>query len=230
MRVPTMQHDTSVDLLTFQKLGFNPDGQLAWYEHDKQDKKGLKKYYLWHFYNERSNRYLSKLIEHCDGRDSLRELSNYFYDDGNHITREEHFQINVVPYNDWTVDYEWLNDTVRVRHSEVAKKDTTILDSQGRIIGFEENSWKYKIEYDEQGKLKRSSYYWLNSPTTADNLIDERIYHYDKEGNLERIESDSWEVIFQLDFTGLPMSSRIVDKISRKNLGWEMIYEYETRW
>ncbi len=230
MRVPTIQNDTSVDIYALQKLGFNPDGQLSWYEHDKQDRKGLKKYYTWYFYDNKSRRYLSKLLERCNGQDSLRELSNYYYDESNHLIHEEHHQTYVLNYNDWVVDYEWLSDTVRVRHSEINKKDTTTFDNQGRITGFEENSWKYRIEYDEQGRLKRSSYYWLNAPITTDNLIDQRIYHYNSEGNLERIESDAWEVVFQLDFSGLPMSSRVVDKASRKNLGWEMTYEYETRW
>ena len=229
MRVPLMEKDTNSDIFTFQKLGFNPDGQLAWYEHDKQDKRGLKKYYTWHFYDGQSHLYLSKLMERCEGQDSLRELSNYFYDERGHLTHEEHYQMNEINYNDWTVEYEWVNDTVRVRHSEINKKDTTYFDSQGRITGFEENSWKYKIEYDEQGKLKRSSYYWLNAPTVQDNFVDERLYHYNKEGNLERIESDAWEVVFKLDYSGLPTSSSVTDKKSGKNLGWEMVYEFEMR-
>ena len=229
MRVPAMEKELTTDVLSFQKMGFNPDGQLSWYEHDKQDKKGLKKYYLWHFYDKKSRRYLSKMLERCNGQDSLRELSNYFYDDHDHIIHEEHFQMNIINYNDWTIDYEWLGDTVRVRHSEINKIDTTLFDNQGRMIGFEENSWKYKIEYDEQGRFKRSSYYWLNSPTTQDNLIDARTYHYNREVHLERIESEAWEVLFQLDFSGLPMSSRIVDKKTGKSLGWEIVYEYETR-
>ena len=229
MRVPSMEKDTGSDIFTFQKLGFNPDGQLAWYEHDKQDKRGLKKYYTWHFYDSKSHRYLSKLIERCDGQDSLRELSNYFYDERGHLTHEEHIQMNEINYNDWNVEYEWVSDTVRVRYSEISKKDTTYFDTQGRITGFEENSWKYKVEYDEKGRLKRSSYYWLNSPTIQDNLIDERLYYYNKEGGLEKIESDSWVVIFKLDYSGLPMSSRVADKRSGKSLGWEMVYEFEMR-
>ena len=96
-------------------------------------------------------------------------------------------------------------------------------------MSFEENSWKYRMEYNEEGKIKRASYYWLNTTATDDNLIDQRIYHYNKEGDLERIESDAWEVQYMLDYSGLPASSRVVDKRSGRSLGWEINYQYEMR-
>ena len=226
--IPTMRSDTMSEIITYQKLCYNALGKFSWIEHDKMDRKGLKKYFLWHFYDDSARLIRTKLIEKCVHQDSLREESKIQYDRSGKIQHEEFAQFYVGNYNDWKIDYAWQGDTVKVRYFENDKRDTTLYDAHsGKIISFEQNSWKYKLEYDSLNRIIKSSYYWLNSPATNDNRIDERTYRYDRFNHLERIESDAWAVVFNNDFEGLPYSSHVIDKNTGKQLGWRVEYAYE---
>ncbi len=228
--IPAIRTDSMSEIITFQKLCFNSLGKFSWIEHDKMDRKGLKKYFLWHFYDDSARLVQTKLIEKCSNQDSLREEAKIQYDENGKIKLEEFYQFYVGNYNDWKIEYAWLGDTIKVRYFENDKKDTTFYDGKtGKIISFEQNSWKYILEYDSQNRIVKSSYYWLNSPATNDNKIDERIYHYDRYNCLERIESEAWAVVFNNDFEGLPFSSHVIDKASGKQIGWRVEYAYEFR-
>jgi len=228
--IPAMRSDTMSEIITYQKLCYNMLGKFSWIEHDKMDRKGLKKYFLWHFYDDSARLTHTKLIEKCANQDSLREEEKIRYDDNGKILREEFAQFYVGNYNDWKIDYAWQGDTIKIRYFENDKKDTTLYDAQsGKIISFEQNSWKYKLQYDDKNRIVKSSYYWLNAPFTNDNKIDERTYRYDRYNSLERIESDAWAVIFNNDFEGLPYSSHVIDKNTGKQIGWRVEYAYEFR-
>ena len=237
IRIPSLLDDTTnKEFLPFQKLCFNPFGKLATYEFDYSEKNRENLDYFEHYYNDtttrcyKSHRFRRPKNGSGTGKDSIREEIVYHYDETGKLFFEEHHQIYISEYNEWTVGYEWYGDTLRVRYAENNKIDTVRFDESGRLSEYTEGGKIYSINYDSLGRRIKMPYFLLNKDLTKGKQIGEYSYIYDGRGKLERIESLGYELVFTNDFMGLPMSSQMVDRKTGQTIGWKVQYEYEFRW
>ena len=233
IRIPTLLDDTTnKEFIPFQKLCFNPFGKLATYEFDFSEKKRVHLDYIEHYYNDTTARcYKSHRFRHAEtGRDTLREEIVYHYDESAKLFFEEHHQLFITEFNEWTVGYEWYGDTLRIRYAENNKIDTMRFDTKGRISEYTDRDRMYKISYDSLGRKSKMSYFLLNNDDAKNKKIGEYFFVYDLSGKLERIETMGHEIVFTYDFMGLPLSSQMRDRKTGKPLGWQVLYEYEYRW
>lgn len=237
IRIPSLLDDTAnKEFLPFQKLCFNPFGKLATYEFDYSEKKRENLDYLEYYYNDtttrcyKSHRFRRPKDGPGTGKDSIREEIVYHYDEAGKLFFEEHHQIFISEFNEWTIGYEWYGDTLRVRYAENNKIDTVRFDEKGRLLEYTEGGKIYSINYDSLGRRIKMPYFLLNKDLTKGKQIGEYRYVYDGRGTLERIESLGYELVFTNDFMGLPMSSQMLDRKTGKTIGWQVQYEYEFRW
>lgn len=237
IRIPSLLDDTAnKEFLPFQKLCFNPFGKLATYEFDFSEKKRENEDYLEHYYNDtttrcvKSHRFRRPKGGPGTGKDSIREEIVYHYDEEGKLFFEEHHQIFISEFNEWTVGYEWYGDTLRVRYAENNKIDTVRFDEKGRLSEYTEGEKIYAIHYDSLGRRTKMPYFLLNKDLTKGKQIGEYNYVYDGRGKLERIETLGYELVFTNDFMGLPTSSQMRDRKTGQPIGWQVQYEYEFRW
>ena len=237
IRIPSLLDDTtSKDYLPFQKLCFNPFGKIATYEYDYSETKRVNEDYLEHYYNNTTSRcYKSHRFRRPKGgpgtgKDSIREEIIYHYDEEGKLFFEEHHQIFISEFNEWTVGYEWYGDTLRVRYAENNKIDTVRFNEKGLLSEYTEGGKIYSIFYDNVGRRIKMPYFLLNKDLTKGTQIGEYSYIYDGRGKLERIETLGYELVFTNDFMGLPTSSQMRDRKTGQPIGWQVQYEYEFRW
>ena len=233
IRIPSLLDDsTNKEFIPYQKLGFNSKGKLAAYEFDYSEKNRVNKDYIEHYYNDttarcfKSHRYRRAIT----GKDTLREQIIYHYDEVGKLFFEEHHQVFISEFNEWTVGYEWYGDTLRIRYAENNKIDSTRFDEKGRVLAYTDRDRLYNIMYDSIGRKAKMSYFLLNNDDTKGKKLGEYIFNYDMNGKLERIETAGHEIDFTYDFMGLPLSSQMRDKKTGQAIGWQVIYEYDYRW
>ncbi len=229
IRIPELYGDSTKEYYPYQKLCFNPYGKLAWYEYDFFEGNVRRKYYSWHFYDENAQRTKSRIFQRCDGRDSLREESQYFYDAKGRLYHEEHYQIFITAYREWTYNYDWQGDSLKIKMDDFENKDTARLDSEGREVEFVYNNIRYQIDYDKKGKRNRARYFFLNDKITDEYKVDEVYYIYDKKDRLLRLETDSRVITFEYNVKGLPISSSGKSKFTGEKMGPRIYYDYELR-
>ncbi len=237
IRIPSLLDDTeNKEFLPFQKLCFNPFGKLATYEYDYSEKKRKNEDYLEYYYNDttsrcyKSHRFRRPKDGPGTGKDTIREEIVYHYDEGGKLFFEEHHQIFISEFNEWTIGYEWYGDTLRVRYAENNKIDTVRFDEKGRLSEYTEGGKIYSISYDSLGRRAKMPYFLLNNDLTKGKQIGEYHYVYDGRGKLERIETNGYELVFNNDFMGLPINSQMRDRKTGQPIGWQVQYEYEFRW
>jgi YD repeat-containing protein len=234
IKIPALLNDTAnKDFVPFQKLRFNPFGKLAWYEFDYTDSNKIVKDYMHHYYRDEDAKcYMSRRFRGgLGGGDSLREEIIYHYDERGKLYFEEHHQIYISEFNEYAIGYEWFGDSLRVQYAEESRIDTAKFDRQGRLKEFTDKGWRYKVEYDAQGRRSRMSYFFMNDEAVKGVEIGEYRYFYDElDGKLQHIETLGRDVVFEYDWQGVPISSQVKDKISGKPIGLRVEYEYEFRW
>jgi hypothetical protein len=237
LRIPTLLDDTTNrDFLPYQKLCFNPYGKLSTYEYDFSEQKRDNEDYIEHYYDEKTKRcHKSHRFRRPKGgagtsKDSIREEIVYKYDETGKLFFEEHHQIFMTEFNEWTVGYEWYGDTLRIRYAENNKIDTVRFDEIGRLMEYTDRNIMYKISYDSTGKRSKMAYFLLNEDRTVGKQLGEYNLRYDATGKLEKIETDGSEIVFTYDFMGLPLSSQMRDRKTGQNMGWQVKYDYEYRY
>lgn len=237
IRIPTLLDDTTnKEFIPFQKLNFNPFGKLATYEYDYSEKKRENEDYLEHYYDSvtkhctKSHRFRRPKGGPGTGKDTIREEIIYKYDETGKLFFEEHHQIYISEFNEWTVGYEWYGDTLRVRYAENNKIDTVRFDLNGRVSEYTDRGMLYQISYDSLGRRSKIAYFLLSEKDNKAQRMGEYAMIYDLSGKLERIETGVHEIVFTYDFMGLPLSSQMRDRNSGRAIGWQVMYEYEYRW
>lgn len=233
IRMPTLLDDTTnKEFIPYQRICFNPFGKIATYEFDFSEKKRVHIDYLEHYYNDTTaRRYKSHRFRHAEtGKDTLREEIIYHYDESAKLFFEEHHQLFITEFNEWTVGYEWYGDTLCIRYAENNKIDTVRYDLKGRVSEYTDRNRMYKITYDSLGRKSKMTYFLLNNDNAKNKKIGEYTFVYDLKGKLERIETIGHEIVFTYDFMGLPLSSQMRDKRTGQPLGSQILYEYDYRW
>jgi hypothetical protein len=231
MRIPELQLDSSREHLASQRLCFNPNGKLAWYEHDSLKNNTVRRYYTWHFYDDQSRLFKSRVFQKgADGVDSIREEVKYHFSPEGRMYEEYHYLIYTGSYHEWYLVYEWQGDSVRICSNEEDYQDTTYYNNRGLVTQYVKDGWKYNVEYDENNRKSKVSYTQYDETTLRGReLIDVLNYVYDTSGALTKISGSQNEVIFNYNTQGLPISSRLVNKTTGEKVGWEIFYEYEFR-
>lgn len=227
IRIPELYGDSSKEYYPYQKICYNPYGKMAWYEYDFYEGNVRRKYYSWHFYNEKAQRTKSRIFQRCDDRDSLREESQYFYDTKGRLYHEEHYQIFITAYREWAFSYDWQGDSLKIKIDDFDNKDTSKLDIAGREVEFVYNNVRYQIDYNKKGKKHRARYFFLNDKITDEYKVDEVYYIYDKKNRLIRLETDSRIITFEYNEKGLPISSSGKSKFTGEKMGPRIYYDYE---
>lgn len=230
IRIPELYGDSSNKYYPYQKFCYNSYGKLAWYEYDFYADNVRRKYYNWYFYDQSARRSKSRIFQRCDDRDSLREESIYSYDPKGRLYHEEHYQIFIFAYREWSFDYDWQGDSLKIKIDNFDNKDTMKLDGEGREVEFVYNSMRYQIEYNKNGKRQRARYFWQNEQIKDEYKVDEVNYIYDDfHEKLIRLETDSRIIIFEYDNNGLPISSEGKNKFTGERVGPRIYYDYEMR-
>ena len=239
IRIPSLLDDTTnKEFIPFQKLRFNPFGKLATYEYDFSEKKRINQDYIENYYSDltsrcyKSHRFRRPKDGPGTGKDTIREEIIYHYDETGKLFFEEHHQIYISEFNEWTVGYEWYGDTLRIRYAENNKIDTVRFDEKNRISEYTDRGMMYKISYDSLGRRSKMAYFLLNKDdaNAKPTQIGEYNLVYDLSGKLERIETTAYEIAYTYDFMGLPLSSQMRDRKTGQPIGWQVLYEYEYRW
>jgi hypothetical protein len=241
IRIPTLLDDTTnKEFLPYQKLCFNPLGKLSTYEYDFSEKNRINEDYIEHYYDEiskkcqRSHRFRRPKGGAGTSKDSIREEIIYKYDETGKLFFEEHHQIFMTEFNEWTVGYEWYGDTLRIRYAENNKIDTVRFDEKGRLSEYTDRNIMYKISYDSTGKRSKMAYFLIHDDKDFGKNIGKQLgeyaLFYDAKDNLERIETMGSEIVYTYDFMGLPLSSQMRDKKTGQLMGWRVMYDYEFRW
>ncbi len=227
MRIPELYGDSSKEYYPYQKLCYNPYGKLAWYEYDFFEGNVRRKYYNWHFYDENARKTKSRIFQRCDGRDSLREESKYYYDAKGRLQYEEHYQIYIAAYREWTFNYNWEGDSLKIRMDDFETKDTTKINEYGKETEFVHNNIRYQIFYNKKGKREKARYFFLNDQISDEYKVDEIYFIYDKNDKLLRLETDSRTITFEYNERGLPISSVGNSKFTGEKMGPRIYYDYE---
>ena len=232
IRVPALENTEGVyEVPKMQQLCFNPDGKLARYECVFPNDSLSKLFFEETHYDEFSRPIKRRKWQHCTDRDSLREEIILGYLNDGRLYSEYHYQIYQGAYNEYELSYEWVNDTFCLQHTSENRADTLRFNRLGQIIDCFKNGWRYFFVRDDAGKILQIRYGWRDA-----NLSDERqmvgFYNfvYDTENRLERIESENRDIIFTLDYRGLPLSSFVRDRRNGVKMGWEVLYDYEIRY
>jgi YD repeat-containing protein len=231
IRVPELQSDPTREHLASQRLCFNPQGKMSWYEHDSVKNNVVRRYYTWHFYDEQSRLFKSRVFQKGNnGVDSIREEVKYHFSPEGKMYEEYHTLIYTGSYHEWYLVYEWQGDSVRICSNEEDYQDTSYYNNKGLVTQFVKDGWKYTVEYNEQGKKSKMSYYQYDETTSkGEQLIDIFNYEYDDNGWLSKIVGTQNEVVYIYNATGLLQSSKIVKRSTGEKVGWEIFYEYEFR-
>lgn len=229
MRIPEIMGDTTQEYYPYQKFCFNPYGKLAWYEYDYVEHNNRRKYYYLHYYNERAIRFKSRIFQRCDGIDSLREEVRYLHDAKGRILHEDHYQIFIQSYNEWSYNYEWQGDSLKIKMDEHGILDSVRIDDKGREIQYTYNNMRCISDYDEKGRRLVSRFFWQNAQITDEYKVDEVHYIYDSNDRIVRIETDSRIITFEYNAQGLPISSTGVSKFDGEKMAFTIHYDYEFR-
>jgi hypothetical protein len=233
VRIPDLTSDTTEsEYLPLQKLCFNPYGKLAKYEFNLTPDNRRKPFgFIENFYNESARCFRSyRYHRGKDIRDSIREVILYEYDELGRLTIESHHQMQIGEYNEYSINYEWFEDSFRLQLAEENKMDSVRFDARHRAIMFSQNGVVYYPIIDEATGLRARMKRFVRDESSEKPIeISEVIYIYDESKRLTRVETAGREVIFLYDFNGLPINSQMRDKASGKQIGWEVHYEYEFR-
>jgi hypothetical protein len=229
IRIPEIMGDTSKGFYPYQKLCFNPYGKLAWYEYDYIENNSRRKYYYLHYYNEQALRFKSRIFQRCEGIDSLREEVRYMHDENGRLIHEDHYQIFIQAYNEWSYDYAWVGDSLKLKMDDSGVLDTIRINNKGKEIEYNYNNMRCQTQYDEKGRRKQARYFWQNTQQTDEYKVDEAHFIYDIEDKLARIETDSCIITFYYDENGLPTSSMGVSKFDGQKMQYMIFYDYEFR-
>jgi hypothetical protein len=227
IRIPMLMDDTLTDIVPYQKLCYNPNGKLAWYEYDTTINTIKRKYYTWHFYDDKERRFKSRIFQRCNDIDSLREEIKYEYDRDGHLFQEMHYQIYIQAYREWSFTYMW-QDSINIRVDDFDIADTSKLDHLGREIEYTRDSVRYFVQFDDKGRRKKVEYFNITSKNELIKL-DELNFFYNNKDQLERVEMMTREVIYHYANGLLPTSSITRDKFTGRTIGYEVTYEYEFR-
>lgn len=233
VRMPDLMSDTTeLEYLPLQKLCFNPFGKLAKYEFNLTPEKQRKPFgFIENFYDASARCFRSyRFHRGKDERDSVREVILYEYDEGGRLTIESHHQMQIGEFNEYSINYEWFADTFRLQLAEENKMDSVRFDEQHRALMFSQNGIIYYPYFDEKTGLRQGMKRFIRDDSSESPIeISEMKYVYDDAKRLIRIETAGREVIYLYDFNGLPISSQSRDKVSGKQIGWQVNYEYEFR-
>jgi hypothetical protein len=229
LRIPNLTNDTSSEALAVQRLCYNPYGKLGQYEYNlytNQPHRG----YVEHFYNDGAQRFKSHSYKRgADGRDSLREVVVYHHDETGKVYLEEHHQIYISEFNEWTIGYEWFGDSLRVQYAPDSRIDSVRYDANRHIVEYTQSGWRYRNFYDNEGKKTHMLRFFMTDEAKEGSEVGQYEYIYDNRGRLTRIETIGREIIFEYGDLGLPVSSYQRDRTTGKQLGFQVFFEYELR-
>ena len=229
MRIPELLGDSAKAYAAYQRFCYNPYGKLAWYEYDSIVNNVRRKYYTWHLYDQSARINKSRIFQRCAERDSLREEIRYFFDPYNRLYHEDHYQIYISAYREWSFDYVFEGDSIKIRVDELDNQDTMRIDKLGRETEFTHEDWKYQAEFDDNGRRSKLRCFLVNNETTERTFVDEMVFAYDDKGRQTSIISSTRTIIYTFNVDGLPASSTVYDKLTGKKVGFEVFYDYEFR-
>ena len=232
IRIPKLMGDSTTEFYPFQQFCFNPYGKLAWYEYDYNENNQRRKYYFQYYYNDLAQCFKSRIFQRCDGLDSLREEVKYYYDQKGRIIHEDHYQIFIQSYNEWSYNYDWHGDSLKIKLSDDTVVDSTRYDEKGREIDFSLNNFRCLVKYQDNGRRQHVRYLWQNknSFNFDENMTaEEAKYIYDSDNQLIQIETIAYNIFFLYNEDGLPISSWRQNKLESNAPSLEIYYEYEFR-
>ena len=232
MRIPALENDTTNDdIIPFQKLCYNPYGKLGQYEFNLARSRQQPRGFVEHHYGDDARCFKSLRYQRNEKNlDSLREVTVYSYDETGKLFFEEHHQIWISEFNEWTCGYEFIGDSLRVKYSHDEKVDSFKLDLTGKLVEFTRDGWRFRLTFDPStGKKTRMTRFFLDNKAAAGVEVADYNYVYGDDGNVARIEMTGREVMFLYDDRGLPISSFLRERASGKMLGYQIFYDYEFR-
>jgi hypothetical protein len=227
--VPDLEGDSAATMPAYQRLCYNNFGKLAWYEFDSVANNAKRKYYTWHFYNDNGQRYKSRIFQRCEFMDSLREEVQYHYAPDGKLHQQDHYQIFIAAYREWSFAYEWQGDTLSFKTNDFGKIDTITYNALRKPTSYNREGWHYEVEYDDKGRKSKQSYFWINDEKTEDLKVGEMNFIYNNDEKLEKIETSSRIITFNYNRQGLPYSSITTDKFSGQRVGFPIFYTYEMK-
>jgi hypothetical protein len=227
IRIPDLIGDTIVEKPAYQKLCFNAYGKLTWFEFDSIDNNVRRKYYTWHFYNDNAQRFKSRIFQRCDGIDSLREEIQYHYTGKNRVIQEDHYQIYIAAYREWSFAFDWQGDTMSVRADDLGNLDTIRYNTDMLPTNFMQQGYRYEVEYDAKKRKSLERYFKKVEGDTEETKVDDIHYFYDEQERLHKIETSTRTISFIFDSNNLPISSFTLDKSSGSKIGYQVFYDYE---
>jgi hypothetical protein len=229
LRIPSLVNDTAAETFAVQRLCFNPYGKLGQYEFNLYND-APNKGYVEHYHNEAAQRFKSHTYKRNKfGRDSLREIVEYHHDETGKVYFEEHHQIYISEFNEWTIGYEWYGDTLRVEYAPDSRIDSVRYDGQKHVVEYTQAGWRYRNFYDNEGRKTHMLRFFLDNKAVEGTEVGQYEYIYDQRGRLIRIETTGREIVYEWGDLGLPVSSYQRDRSSGKILGHHVFYEYEFR-
>lgn len=227
--VPDIEGDSAAIMPAYQKLCFNQFGKLAWYEFDSIANNTKRKFYTWHFYNDNAQRYKSRIFQRCEGLDSLREEVQYHYTPEGRLHQEDHYQIFIAAYREWSFAYDWQSDTMSLRINDLGKVDTIYYNALKKPTSYTREGWHYEVEYDQKGRKTKQSYFSIGDEKNEETKVGEMVFIYSEHDKLEKIETSTRVITFNYNSNGLPESSVTTDKFTGKRLGFPIYYLYEMK-
>jgi YD repeat-containing protein len=227
IRIPELMGDTSIETPAYQKLCFNSFGKLAWFEFDSIENNVRRKFYTWHFYDDKAQRFKTRIFQRCDGRDSLREEIQYHYHSDGRLALEDHYQIYIAAYREWSFAYEWQGDTMCIKGDDLGNLDTARYNNKIQPTNYTQEDWRYEVEYDDKGRKSLVHYFTKKDGENEESKIDDVHYIYDDRNRLEKIETSTRTISFLFDSNDLPISSFTLDKGTGNKVGFQVFYDYE---
>jgi hypothetical protein len=227
IRIPDLQSDSVFEKAAFQRLCFNPFGKLSWFEYDSIENNVRRKFYTWHFYNDNAQRFKSRIFQRCDGIDSLREEIQYQFTPLGQIIQEDHYQIFIASYRDWSFAYQWHGDTMCVKGDDLGNMDTIYYNKNLLPVNYTQEGFRYEVEYDEKNRKSVVRYFKKTEGDSEETKVDDVQYFYDELDRLHKVETSTRTISFIFNGNNLPISSFTLDKLTGRKVGSQVFYDYE---
>lgn len=227
IRIPELQGDSVIETPAYQRLCFNSFGKLTWFEFDSIDNNVRRKFYTWHFYDDNALRFKSRIFQRCDGIDSLREEIQYHYAAQGRLFQEDHYQIYIAAYREWSFSYEWQGDSMCIKADDLGNLDTLYYNKNVQPINYTQEGWRYEVDYDAKNRKSQVRYFKTQEGDTEETKVDDVHYFYDELDRLYKIETSTRTISFIFDSNNLPTSSFTLDKLSGSRIGYQVFYDYE---
>ncbi len=229
IRIPELMGDSATETPAFQRLCFNSFGKLTWFEFDSIDNNIRRKFYTWHFYNEKAQRFKSRIFQRCENMDSLREEVQYHYETNGRLLQEDHYQIFIAAYREWSFSYEWQGDSLCIKTDDLGNLDTLNFNKNIQPVNYTQEGWRYEVEYDSKNRKSQVRYFRKEDGDSEETKVDDVHYLYDERNRLYKIETSTRTISFIFNSDDLPTSSFTLDKFTGKRIGFQVFYDYELK-